>query len=79
MDIVRVSKRLSFVLRHRPDVHHEPCTFAALFVEGAATARVLEGPVPMWKASGCSPAAGEFNGEPGNGASGRTYGAPTRG
>lgn len=39
-------------LRHKPDVHHEPKAFAALYVKGAKTARVLEGPVPMWKAFG---------------------------
>lgn len=60
-------------LRHKPDVHHEPQVFAALHVTGAKTARVLEGPVPMWKAFGS--VTGEFC-EPGNGLSGRTYGLP---
>jgi len=57
-------------LRHKPDVHHEPQAFAALHVKGAKTARVLEGPVPMWKAFGSQ------SGEPGNGLNGRTYGLP---
>jgi len=57
-------------LRHRPEVTHEPQVFAALHVKGAKTARVLEGPVPMWKAFGSQ------SGEPGNGLSGRTYGLP---
>jgi uncharacterized protein (DUF608 family) len=61
-------------LRHKPDVYHEPQAFAVLHVKGAKTARVLEGPVPMWKAFG-SVASGPF-GEPGNGLSGRTYGLP---
>lgn len=57
-------------LRHRPEVYHEPQVFAALHVKGAKTARVLEGPVPMWKVFGSQ------SGEPGNGLSGRTYGLP---
>ena len=39
-------------LRHRPEVLHEPIMFAALYVKGARTARLLEGPVPMRKAFG---------------------------
>jgi len=61
-------------LRHRPDVYHEPQAFAALHVKGAKTARVLEGPVPMWKAFGS--VAGNRFGEPGNGLTGCTYGLP---
>jgi uncharacterized protein (DUF608 family) len=61
-------------LRHKPDVYHEPQVFAALHVKGAPTARVLEGPVPMWKAFG-SVAPGAYS-EAGNGLSGRTYGLP---
>ncbi len=57
-------------LRHRPEVTHEPQMFAALHVAGTKTARVMEGPVPMWKAFGCQ------SGEPGNGLKGRTYGLP---
>lgn len=57
-------------LRHKPDVNHYPQMFAALFVEGAATARVLEGNVPMWKAFGLQ------TGEPGNGLNGYCYGLP---
>jgi len=59
-------------LRHRPEVYNEPQVFAALHVKGAKTARVLEGPVPMWKAFG-SASTDQF-GEPGNGLPGRTYG-----
>jgi len=61
-------------LRHKPEVHHEPMAFAALHVKGAKTARVLEGPVPMWKAFG-SVAPGGLS-EAGNGLTGRTYGLP---
>jgi uncharacterized protein (DUF608 family) len=61
-------------LRHKPDVHHEPWMFAALHVKGAKTARVLEGPVPMWKILGVG-TGGRFA-EPGNGLSGRSYGLP---
>ena len=61
-------------LRHRPDVHNEPQAFAALHVQGAGTARVLEGPVPMWKAFGSAGPSGFC--EPGNGLAGRTYGLP---
>ena len=61
-------------LRHKPDIHHEPQAFAAFHVSGAKTARVLEGPVPMWKAFG-SVTAGALN-ESGNGLTGRTYGLP---
>jgi uncharacterized protein (DUF608 family) len=61
-------------LRHKPDVYHEPQAFAALRVKGAKTARVLEGPVPMWKAFGSATPPG--GAEPGNGLPGRTYGLP---
>lgn len=63
-----------FSLRHKPDVYHEPQLFAALHVKEAGTARVLEGPVPMWKALG-SVTNNQFS-EPGNGLGGRTYGLP---
>ena len=56
-------------LRHQPDVYHEPQVFAALYVKGAKTARVLEGPVPMRKAFGGA-------GDPGAGLGGRLYGLP---
>jgi uncharacterized protein (DUF608 family) len=39
-------------LRHKPDIFNEPRLFSALYVKGAPTARVLEGPVPKWKAFG---------------------------
>jgi len=55
-------------LRHRPEVFNEPMIFGALQVKGAPAARVLEGPVPLWKAFGPAGA--------GNGASGKTYGLP---
>ena len=61
-------------LRHKPDVHHEPQVFAALHVNGAKTARVLEGPVPMWKAFGSVAPSGLC--EAGNGLTRRTYGLP---
>ena len=61
-------------LRHKPDVHHEPQACAALHVQGAKTARVLEGPVPMRKAFGSVVPSGLF--EAGNGLTGRTYGLP---
>ena len=37
-------------LRHRPELEHAPILFAAIQVDGQA--RVLEGPVPRWKAQG---------------------------
>jgi len=55
-------------LRHKPEVFNEPLLFAALHVKGAPTARVLEGPVPMWKVFG-QPGTG-------NGATGKNYGLP---
>jgi uncharacterized protein (DUF608 family) len=63
-------------LRHKPDVYHEPQAFAALHVKDAETARVLEGPVPMWKAFGSVAEPGNWLSEPGNGLFGRTYGLP---
>jgi uncharacterized protein (DUF608 family) len=58
-----------FSLRHRPEVFHEPCTFAALAIKGdSRLARVLEGPVPGWKLFG-SPGTG-------NGAGGTSFGLP---
>ena len=58
-----------FSLRHKPEVFHEPCTFAALSIKGLPdAARVLEGPVPGWKLFG-QPGAG-------NGAGGTSFGLP---
>ena len=58
-------------LRHKPEVYHEPAVlFGALHVKGVKTARVVEGPVPMWKAFGQEAAAA------GNGLNGRSYGLP---
>ena len=55
-------------LRHKPEVFNEPLLFAALHVKGAPSARVLEGPVPMWKAFGAPGAGG--------GTGGKSYGLP---
>jgi uncharacterized protein (DUF608 family) len=56
-------------LRHRPEVFHEPCTFAAISILGEhKVARVLEGPVPQWKLFG-PPGTG-------NGAGGTSFGLP---
>jgi len=60
-------------VRHQPDVFNEPLLFAALHVEGAPTARVLEGPVPMWKAF--FPWGTQYGGA-GNGLGGKSYGLP---
>jgi len=58
-----------FSLRNRPEVFNEPCTFAALSIQGTAgIARVLEGPVPGWKLFG-APSTG-------NGAGGTSFGLP---
>ena len=58
-------------LRNKPDVYNEPFVmFGALYVKGANTARVIEGPVPMWKAFGQERAGS------GNGLHGRSYGLP---
>ncbi|MBM4093296.1 MAG: hypothetical protein FJ276_28375 [Planctomycetes bacterium] len=58
-----------FSLANKPDVFHEPCTFAAISLLGASpAARVLEGPVPGWKLFG-QPGTG-------NGASGTSFGLP---
>jgi uncharacterized protein (DUF608 family) len=56
-------------LRHRPDIFHEPCVFAAVCLKGEPNvARVLEGPVPGWKRFGLK--------DSGNGAGGMTWGLP---
>jgi len=56
-------------LRNKPEVFHEPCTFAAICVKGSTpVARVLEGPVPGWKLFG-QPGTG-------NGAGGSSFGLP---
>ena len=56
-------------VRNAPEVFHEPLLFAALSVKGRKSfARVLEGPVPSWKAFGTANA--------GNGGSGKSYGLP---
>jgi len=62
-------------LRHHPDIYDEPMMFSALYIEGANTARVLEGPVPMWKAFGSQGASGVWPGC-GTGLGGRSYGLP---
>ncbi len=56
-------------VRNQPEVFNEPCTFAAISVNGITNgAKVLEGPVPSWKIYG-SPGAG-------NGAEHTSYGLP---
>lgn len=56
-------------LRNRPEIYNEPLVFAAVCVQGERNvARVLEGPVPSWKAFG--------NRGTGNGAAGQSYGLP---
>jgi uncharacterized protein (DUF608 family) len=58
-----------FSLRNRPEVFNEPVTFAALCIKGSPNiARVLEGPVPIWKKFG-APGTG-------TGASGTAFGLP---
>jgi uncharacterized protein (DUF608 family) len=58
-----------FSLRNRPEIFHEPATFAALSVKGAPhVARVLEGPAPDWKKFG-NPGTGQ-------GAAGAAFGLP---
>ena len=58
-----------FSLRNAPDVFNEPCTFAAISLQGPSpAARVLEGPVPGWKLFG-QPGTG-------NGAAGTSFGLP---
>ena len=56
-------------LRNHPEVYHEPCTCAAVWVKGKQSiARVLEGPVPRRKLFGPPGSA--------NGSGGATYGLP---
>jgi uncharacterized protein (DUF608 family) len=56
-------------LRNRPEIFHEPCTFAAVGIKGHPEfARVLEGPVPPHKIFG-APGTG-------NGAAGSSFGLP---
>ncbi|MCC6484049.1 MAG: hypothetical protein IT209_04300 [Armatimonadetes bacterium] len=58
-----------FSLRHSPEVYNEPRMFAGLAIAGRPDlARVVEGPVPMWKAYGLPGAA--------NGGTGQTWGLP---
>ncbi|MFQ3549944.1 MAG: GH116 family glycosyl-hydrolase, partial [Armatimonadota bacterium] len=56
-------------VKNAPNVFHEPYAYSALCIKGKENiARVLEGPVPMWKAFG-QPGSG-------NGLGDRTYGYP---
>ena len=56
-------------LRHRPAIFNEPCVFAAVCVKGEPNlARVVEGPVPVWKRFGLK--------DSGNGSGGATWGLP---
>ena len=57
----------AFSLENHPDLFDEPCVFAAIRVEGAG-ARVLEGPVPIWKIFGLPGCA--------TGCEGASYGLP---
>jgi uncharacterized protein (DUF608 family) len=64
----------SVSLRHRPEVFHEPWLFAGLCVRGKTNAaRIIEGPVPRWKA--VFP-WGESFGSSGNGLGDRLFGFP---
>ena len=59
-----------FSLRSQPDVHNEPNVFSAICIKGKKnTARVLEGPVPMYKIFGKGINMG-------NGLPGRNHGLP---
>ena len=56
-------------VRNKPEIYHEPCTFAAISIKGQKNGtKVLEGPVPKWKCFG-SPGSE-------NGASGSSFGLP---
>jgi len=56
-------------VRNKPEIFNEPCTFAAIHVNGYNNAtKVLEGPVPIWKIFGSSGT--------GNGAAGTSFGLP---
>lgn len=57
-------------VRHRMQFFNEPCTFAAVCIQGDSgnLAKVLEGPVPAWKIFG--------QGGSGNGSGNTTYGLP---
>ncbi len=56
-------------LHNRPEIFNEPLTFAAVCIKGEPNkARVLEGPVPKWKAFGRR--------DTGNGAGGKSWGLP---
>ena len=56
-------------LRGKPNVYNEPLVFSALCVKGTENvARVLEGPVPMWKAFGPANTA--------NGSGDKSFGLP---
>ncbi|MDR2146514.1 MAG: hypothetical protein LBE91_08680, partial [Tannerella sp.] len=56
-------------VRHRPEIFHEPCMFAAIHVKGLANGtKVLEGPSPLWKRFGLNGA--------GNGLGENSWGLP---
>ncbi len=58
-----------FSLRNTPEVFNEPMLFSAICLKGEPNlARVIEGPVPMWKAFGLPGSA--------NGCGGKTWGLP---
>ncbi|NSW90392.1 MAG: hypothetical protein HPY74_06905 [Firmicutes bacterium] len=59
-----------FSLRNKPDIHNEPNVFSAICIKGEKNiARVLEGPVPMYKIFGRGKGMG-------NGLPGKNYGLP---
>lgn len=56
-------------VRHKPELFNEPGMFAAIYIKGLQNgAKILEGPVPEWKAFGQRGA--------GNGVAGTTFGLP---
>jgi len=57
-----------FSIRNKPDVHNEPNVFSAICIKGSQSlAKVLEGPVPMYKIFGKGK-------DMGNGLHGKNYG-----
>ncbi len=61
-------------IHHKPDVYNEPCTFAALHIQGSpSVTKVLEGPVPDWKKYGQT--GGERTSSA-NGAGDNSFGLP---
>jgi uncharacterized protein (DUF608 family) len=65
-------------LRHRPEVYNEPVMFSAICLKDGKgnLARVLEGPVPKWKAKFPWGISQGHDGASGNGAGGHPFGLP---